>query len=278
MIKEMFGKFVKINKKPEIQILPGNLAFSLVLSLIPIITLFGLTASFFSISIDSVIEFMSKSLPKDVSNILIPFIDGEGFDFNIGIFMIAIFFIASNGPYAIIVACNTIYNVHDNNTLRRRIKAIFLTIIIILIFIFIVVVLAFGNKILKMLLDMYLLANFSKEFYYMYILIKWPLSFLLIYFSIKLIYTLAPDFKIGSKYVTRGAVFTTLGWIFVTLIYAYYVNNIAHYDIFYSSLSNIIVLMTWIYILAYIFVVGMAINASTYQMVKKGTNNESKKV
>ena len=72
MIKEMFAKFIRINKKPEIQILPGNLAFSLVLSLVPIITLFALVASFFSVSVDSVIDFMNRSLPKDVSNILIP--------------------------------------------------------------------------------------------------------------------------------------------------------------------------------------------------------------
>ena len=60
MIKEMFAKFIRINKKPEIQILPGNLAFSLVLSLVPIITLFALTASFFFI--DSVIDFMNPYL------------------------------------------------------------------------------------------------------------------------------------------------------------------------------------------------------------------------
>jgi len=270
----MFAKFIRINKKPEIQILPGNLAFSLVLSLVPIITLFALVASFFSVSVDSVIDFMNRSLPKDVSNILIPFIDGQGFDFNIGFFVVVGFFIASNGPYAIIVASNTIYNIYESNDLKRRIKAVFLTIIIILLFIFIVVVLAFGNMILKVLLEADILSNLNKEIYYIYVLIKWPLAFVLIFFSIKLIYTLAPDFKIESKNVTRGSVFTTLGWIFVTLIYSYYVNNIAHYDIFYSSLSNIIVLMTWIYILAYILVLGIAINASSYQVEKSGTNNE----
>jgi membrane protein len=128
--------------------------------------------------------------------------------------------------------------------------------------------------ILKVLLEADILSNLNKEIYYIYVLIKWPLAFVLIFFSIKLIYTLAPDFKIESKNVTRGSVFTTLGWIFVTLIYSYYVNNIAHYDIFYSSLSNIIVLMTWIYILAYILVLGIAINASSYQVEKSGTNNE----
>ena len=72
--------------------------------------------------------------------------------------------------------------------------------------------------------------------------------------------------------MTRGAVFTALGWILVTAIYSYYVSHFSNYDLFYGSLSNLIVMMIWIYILAYTFVVGIAINVETYERVVKITN------
>jgi len=46
-----------------------------------------------------------------------------------------------------------------------------------------------------------------------------------------------------------------------TQIYSFWIGNVAHYDIFYGSISNIIILLMWVYILAYIFTVGLIINA-----------------
>ena len=51
----------------------------------------------------------------------------------------------------------------------------------------------------------------------------------------------------------------------VTAIYSFYANNIANYDIFYGGLSNVIILMMWVYILAYTLVVGIAINTQSYR-------------
>ena len=60
--------------------------------------------------------------------------------------------------------------------------------------------------------------------------------------------------------------FTTLAWSLVTAFYSYYVSHFTNYDIFYGSLSGIVVLMMWIYILSYILVVGIAINTEVYKV------------
>ena len=74
----------KYFKKPEMKILPGNIAFFLVLSIFPIITLCGFVASFFNVSIDSVVNLMNEVLPREVNNILVPYITGSGMDLHIG--------------------------------------------------------------------------------------------------------------------------------------------------------------------------------------------------
>ena len=84
-------------------------------------------------------------------------------------------------------------------------------------------------------------------------------------FNVKLIYTITPDWKIMSKHTTKGAIFTTISWILVVQIYSFWVNHFSRYDLFYGSLSNIIILMLMIYIISYILVIGIAINVKSYE-------------
>lgn len=274
-IKNILTKLYHIIRKPEMLILPGNLAFFLVLSVFPIIILIGLIASTFSLSLDSIVEFMNENLPRQISDIITTFISGKGIDFNVGFFTITAFILASNGPHSIIVTSNTLYNFEQGSYLNRRIKALILTILLVLLFIFIIVVLAFGNIIVKAIFEIGILKNLSSFAYSMFVYLKWPIAFFIIFFSIKLLYTIAPDYNIPSRFVNKGAIFTTLGWILTTAIYSYYVTHFSKYDIFYGSLSNIIILMMYIYFLSYILVLGIAINSSSYEMLKISSMDEN---
>lgn len=251
--------------KPEMRVLPGNLAFFFVLSIVPIITLIGFIASYFSISIDSLVDFLLSTLPKEVTKILLPFIEGKGIDGNIIFYMITGFIVASNGAHSIILTSNILYDIPHSDFLSRRIKALFLTVLLVSLFFFVIIFLAFGNVIVKAILDFGILDWISKSFYHVFVYFKWPIAFFCIFFLVKLIYTIAPDEKIPSYYVNKGAMVTTLAWSFVTACYSYYVAHFTNYDIFYGSLSGIIVLMMWIYILAYILVIGIAINTENYK-------------
>ena len=274
-VKNILTKLYHIIRKPEMLILPGNLAFFLVLSVFPIIILIGLIASTFSLSLDSIVAFINENLPRQISDIITTFISGKGIDFNVGFFTVTAFVLASNGPHSIIVTSNTLYNFEQGSYLNRRIKALILTILLVLLFIFIIVVLAFGNIIVKAIFEIGILKNLSSFAYSMFVYLKWPIAFFIIFFSIKLLYTIAPDYNIPSKYVNKGAIFTTLGWILTTAIYSYYVTHFSKYDIFYGSLSNIIILMMYIYFLSYILVLGIAINSSSYEMLKISSMDEN---
>ncbi len=274
-VKNILTKLYHIIRKPEMLILPGNLAFFLVLSVFPIIILIGLIASTFSLSLDSIVAFINENLPRQISDIITTFISGKGIDFNVGFFTVTAFVLASNGPHSIIVTSNTLYNFEQGSYLNRRIKALILTILLVLLFIFIIVVLAFGNIIVKAIFEIGILKNLSSFAYSMFVYLKWPIAFFIIFFSIKLLYTIAPDYNIPSRYVNKGAIFTTLGWILTTAIYSYYVTHFSKYDIFYGSLSNIIILMMYIYFLSYILVLGIAINSSSYEMLKISSMDEN---
>ena len=273
--KELKHLFNLINE-PEMKILPSHLAFFTVLSLIPIITLIAYTATLFKVPLNSFIDTLQGVLPKEVSNILLPIINGKGLDLSVGISMIFVFFLASNGTHSIIVASNTMYGIEHANYLVRRIKALIIIIIILLTIIFNLLVIGFGNNIVHWILELKVLSDVSPTLYKIFVLFKWPVALIFIFMLVKLLYTIAPDSKIPSRYTNKGALFTTVFWIIATIIYSFYVSNFTNYNLFYGSLTNVIVMMIWIYILSYILVFGMAINASNYKIdisIDKGTNN-----
>lgn len=260
-VKRYLKKLIKVLRKPEMNILPGNMAFYFVLALIPLLTIIILIASCFSISIDLVADLVKDIFPSQVSDTIVTLISGKGFDSNIGIFNIVAFAVATNGTYSIITASNTLYKVEENDMLKDRIKSVLILIIIVILLFFLLLVPILGGQILDLLESIEI---FDGSLMFIYDLVKWPISFLIIYFNIKLIYAISPSKQIPSNETTNGAFFTTVIWVISTGIFSYYVTNFAKYDILYGNLSTIIMLMIWMYVLCYVFVLGMAINATKY--------------
>ncbi len=258
-------KLFKIITRPDMAFLPGNLAFFLVLSIFPILTLIGVIASGFNLNVNSLTNLITDTFPNNISDMLNPFIQGKGFDMNVGIFMIIGFFLASNGADALILASNNIYGFKNSDYIKRKIKSMFLIIIIILLIVFMLGFIGFGNFLLNLLLPKIFDAKLVKIITSIFLIFKWPFALFVIYFNIKLIYTIAPDSKIMSKDTTKGAIFTTLALILVIQIYSFWVTHFSHYDIFYGSLSNIVILMLLTYIISYILVIGIAINTKNHE-------------
>lgn len=258
--KKKFSKYInkvwKAFNKMEMRVLPGNVAFFFVLALIPIVTIIAYVASCFSISINGIIGFLRDILPNQTVNVVIDAISGKGFDTSVGTFNVIAFFAASNGTYAVVNVSNTLYGIKNSDVLRDRIKSVVLLLILLLLIVFILLVPVFGDLVLSFLNNSFVV----NEIRIIYHICKWPFTFFLIFVTIKLIYTIAPSNKIESKSTTLGALFTTFCWVIATAIFSYYLKYFAHYNIIYGNLSSIIILMIWIYIISYVFVMGIAIN------------------
>lgn len=261
-IRKFFRRAFKMIKKPEMQILPGQLAFFLVLSIIPLTALIGTIASNFSISIESLISNINKSFPKEVADIIVQIIDGESMNFNIAVFYVSAFVLASNGPHSMIIGSNLLYKVENKDYITRRLKALLMTIVLVLLLVFMLLVPAYGDNIISFVLQFIKSDGVRNTFNLVYSLLKYPISLFFIFFCIKLLYTMAPDKTIPSSSTTSGAIFTTISWIVTTEIYSFYVEVFAKYNLLYGSIANLLILLLWVYLLSYVFVLGMAFNAS----------------
>lgn len=268
-----FKKVWEILNRPEMAVLPGQLAFFLILSLVPIITLIGYAASYFNISINYLIELIKVNFSEDVVNTIVPIVSGGGIDLNLIIMFIVMFYFAANGPASIIYTANEIHGIKQSTWIKRRIKALIITLILVILYLFVVLVPLLGEKIIDAV-DYFSIKSTLTS---LLEILRGPISWLIIFVFIKTIFTLAPDKRMPGARINLGAVFTTIGWILATHIYGYYASHFARYDLFYAGLSNIAILMLWIYLLSYILVIGLSLTTKVNyeELEKTGSINQS---
>jgi len=259
-IKEFVKNVFDIMKKPEMLTLPSTLAYYFVLSAVPIISIVLFIATSFNLSASFILDFIADNLSQDLVKLITPIFSEQTFTFGFMVYLAVSFFLASNGSDSIIVASNMIFNLENKHYIRRRIKAFGITLIIFLLFTFMLIVPLFGEQIITICMALGIRNSILDIMRMLYPVLNVPVTLIVMYFAIKLIYVVAPDDKIKSKYVTKGAVFTTVLWFLVTMIYSYYIKNIADYSHYYAGFGTIVMLMVWLYILAFIFVIGISLN------------------
>lgn len=270
-IRGHISENIKLMSTPLMSILPGQISFFVILSIIPLASILAMIISKLSFNFDEVTNFVSHYLPSGVTNIMLSIFEQQkvtSFD----IFFIAMaLYLAAKATHSIIIASTRIYNGEQKDFFRTRIKAIVMLIILILLVITLVGVLTIGGRIVNYLSEVN--GSIHPVASMIYTILKWPFMFFMVFFTIKVIYTIAPNVTIPSKSVNKGALLTTLVWVLSTYGFSFYVTNVANYTKFYGNLSNLIILMIWIYWLSYVFVFGMTMNE-----YKFNNSDESKKI
>jgi membrane protein len=63
------------------------------------------------------------------------------------------------------------------------------------------------------------------------------------------------------EWLTPGSIFTALVWLVLAIGFSFYVTKLTDYDATYGSIAAIVMLLTWMYLSAYVFLFGAELNA-----------------
>ena len=266
-VKKIYNNFVEAISLPEMRILPGQIAFCFLMSFIPIITIITMIISY-EFSNINVLEMLKGVIPESLTNIIFSIINTDP-SYNIVLILVCYIMLASNGPGAISLASDTLYGIKSPNYIKLKLKSIIMIILMTLLMIFLIIIPVFGDTIVIFILK--LIPNPERFYAYtkLYKLLKILLVFITIFINVKLIYTMAPNKRIDSSTTTFGALFTTITWIISTELFSIYITKIARYSLIYGNFANVLIMLLWVYLLSYLFVVGMAINAHSNSDIVK---------
>ena len=101
---------------------------------------------------------------------------------------------------------------------------------------------------------------------------QWPVLALIVVIALAVIYKYAPDRENPeTKWVSWGAVIATILWLIGSGLFTLYVNNFGSFGETYGTFAGIIVLMLWLFLTAFIVLLGAEINAEMERQTTKDT-------
>ena len=118
-------------RKPEMEILPGNLAFFFMMMLIPLLTIIATILANIDIGAVPLHQALTENFPKNIAD-LIESIVGVGSSDSFWAILIGSLLLAANGTYSIIVTSNSIYGIKNSSQIKNRIKSVVLVIVLVL--------------------------------------------------------------------------------------------------------------------------------------------------
>lgn len=166
---------------------------------------------------------------------------------------------ASNGINAIVKGFNKAYQVKEGRSfIVTQGTALLLTVGMIFVFILAIVIPVFSHQIGYFLFSIF---GFTKEFVQIWNILSYVISAIVLFLVFTFLYWVAPNIKHRIKNALPGAIFATIGWIVSSLGLRFYVGSFGHYSFTYGSIGAIIILLTWLYVSAFILMLGGEINA-----------------
>ncbi len=103
--------------------------------------------------------------------------------------------------------------------------------------------------------------GWGAPFEWTWLILQWPLVFVLVATGIGLIYYFGPDADQDWVWITPGAVAATILWLLVSLLFKIYVANFTDYEGSYGTVGGVIVVLLWFYVSGIAILTGAELNA-----------------
>ncbi|HMY83528.1 MAG TPA: YihY/virulence factor BrkB family protein [Saprospiraceae bacterium] len=250
-------------KRSNIALKASAISFSFMVASFPFMIFLLTLLPYFHIqnAVDVLKSNIGNLLPTNVENTLFGLIEDtikpRGSLLSIG-FISALFF-ASNGVLNLMSAFDQSERAKtlEINWVKKRMKAILLTILLFLLLVVTIIAFVLANQILQ-IIGLYINIDYITRG--LILAARWVPVFFLMYGLLTLIYRLGPSIKRKIPFFTIGTYMTTFLCILVSLLISYFVNNFSNYNKIYGSLGTIAALMLWLQTNMILIFVGYELN------------------
>lgn len=165
---------------------------------------------------------------------------------------------AGKGVLAMSNGLNCVYGIKETrNYLFIRIRASIYTVIFIVSIVLGLVLSVFGNSISIFVNERIPLLKETIDFV---LQMRTMISFIVLLGFSLLIYRFLPNRRDRIRNQLPGAVFTSVGWLFISFIFSMYLTIFRGFTVLYGSMAAIIMVMLWLYFCMYVMLVGGLIN------------------
>ena len=270
---DVLFNLVKSNNKFDIDQRASAVAYSLTLASFPaVIFLFTLIPYIPIEHLDQqIMELLRENIPRgiyeDADQTIMDIISrprkgvlSVGFIFT----MIA----STNGMMSLMRSFDVVYeDVETRGFLKIRGIAMLLTLLLIAVLFLSVILLIVGDAVMHIISEWHMLRD--NWIIVLLNITRYLISFGSLMLTISFIYRFAPSHGRQQHFVNTGSIVASILIIAATYGFSFYLSNFSSYNKLYGSIGTMIALMIWLYLLAFVIILGFEINAGIAAATRK---------
>lgn len=257
---------IQLIKDPYYKGFAAELAFYIILSIVPMLMLLSQLLGVFGVSLETLQRVIGEYITEDMSSVIeqvLSFTTSSGSNV---VFTLVVLWAASKAQFVLIrLGSYTMSGgeVTGSGFIKDRARALVSIVMVILSITLGLILLVYGEILIKFLL------NALKELVVLpplwvigdlWLVLRWPIGYGIYFLVVWVNYALMFHKRISLKKVAPGALFASIGMLLITFLYALYTNLIANYDLVYGALASIVALMMWIYFISWCLGSGLIVN------------------
>jgi len=272
--KDVLKRAWAANSEKNLSLVAGGVTYYVVLALFPglaaLVSIYGLVAD--PHTIEKEVNSMSGLLPGDaqtlISTELHSLVSASGGALSIGVVigLLIALWSASRGMSGMISALDIAYGQEETRSFFRfNLIALLLTIVLIIGGLIAIGLIAGLPAVLNG-------AGVNSTAKWVAYIVEWPLLIVFVMIMLAVLYRYAPNRDEPKwEWVSPGAIVATVIWVIGSIIFTVYVSHFGNYNKTYGSLGAIIALLTWLWLSAYVVLLGAEINAESERQTRKDT-------
>ena len=258
--KKLVAMMIQQFQDPYYQGVAAQIAFSLFLSIIPILILLSQMLGMFSLSLEEIQSLFGDYVTEEGMALIDGLVDYSPSGINSVFLGIVALWAASRVHFSLLRITN--YTLTDGEIigkgfLRDRLSAIRHILMTIFTVCFSLIVIVYGELIMKLTFGAVVGEEISTA---AWVLLRWPVTIGLYFLMISYNYYMLPSKRVPFRDIIPGSIFAAVGFWLVTYVFTLYTGLATGSDIIYGSISNIVALMFWFWLLAWVMCLGVSFN------------------
>lgn len=256
----------------NVAIQSAALAFYLLFTIFPFLIFISALLGLLRLDVAAILQAIGEFLPREVVSLADMYLTYVGSNPSPRLLVFGLFFsiyFPMRATNSLMRSVRTAYHLGPpHSSIRHRAKTLLYTVLLIITIALTLILMTVGERFLLYAVDQFRLPVFIAE---LWVRLRFPVIAVVGYFALFFLYALAQDSHQPWRNIWPGTLAALAGWVFLSWLYALYVNHIAHYSVLYGSIGTIIVLLVWLNLSAATLIMGAEMNGTLMGLQKDST-------
>ena len=256
----------------NVAIQSAALAFYLLFTIFPFLIFISALLGLLRLDVAAILQAIGEFLPREVVSLADMYLTYVGSNPSPRLLVFGLFFsiyFPMRATNSLMRSVRTAYHLGPpHSSIRHRAKTLLYTVLLIITIALTLILMTVGERFLLYAVEQFRLPVFIAE---LWVRLRFPVIAVVGYSALFFLYALAQDSHQPWRNIWPGTLAALAGWVFLSWLYALYVNHIAHYSVLYGSIGAIIVLLVWLNLSAATLIMGAEMNGTLMGLQKDST-------